>query len=73
MGVRLNELLGHAVAGARKNMIRKTDQHLRRKAFVWVRGHVSRGEVVETFRREIWWLFSIVPIYIRETVTDSTL
>ena len=52
-------------------MIRKTDQFLKRRAFIWERGRVDRGETTEIIRRETWWLLFVVPLYSRDTVIDK--
>tara|TARA_R110000868_G_scaffold325531_4_gene586338 strand:+ start:370 stop:612 length:243 start_codon:yes stop_codon:yes gene_type:complete len=69
--LRLNAGLGHAVAGAGKQMIRKTDRYLKRRTKVWERGYASSEKVAEYVRRETWWLLFVVPVYSRDTVIDK--
>ena len=59
-------------------MIRKTDQILKRKVFVWdCKVFVwdclvpNMDRTTEIFRRETWWILCVFPIYIRETVIDK--
>lgn len=52
-------------------MIRKSDQYFKRTARIWARGHVFDEKTHEYVRREMWWLFFILPIYIRETIVDK--
>jgi hypothetical protein len=53
-------------------MIRKTDKRYKRRSKVWERGYIAEEMFVEIVRRETWWLL-IIPVYIRETVTDSSM
>jgi hypothetical protein len=53
-------------------MIIKTDKRYKRRSKVWERGYIPDEKCVEVVRREIWW-FLIIPVYIRETITRSTM
>jgi len=53
-------------------MIRKTDKRYKRRSKVWERGYIAEEVCVEVVRRETWWLI-FIPLYIRETITSSTM
>ena len=52
-------------------MLRKTDKYLKRRAYVWDRGYISKDKVPEIVRRETWWQLWVLPVYSRDTVIDK--
>lgn len=44
---------------------------MKRKARIWDNSYDVNELAVEYARRETWWLFFIIPVYVRETVIDK--
>lgn len=49
-------------------MLRKTDRIEKRRVRLFERGHFDGTLLVETVRRETWWLLLILPILSIETI-----
>lgn len=52
-------------------MIHKTDARYFTKQRKWARGWASDEEIVVIIRREVWWLFGVIPMYCRDTLLES--